>query len=1189
MYLSLSNGGVDAQQVGRQEAVPVRSFLNGIFPKETPGTSQGDARYEVENAFPKLTFVDPVKLLEMPGNRFMVIGKSGHVWMFDNRANVSAKVQLLNIKSQVVIGGDGGMMGGALHPEFGKSGSPNKGYFYLWYRYTPNKGSNGNFGYMRLSRFTFDEEQNTVDKKSEYVLIQQFDRHDWHNGGDMYFGPKGFLHIAVGDEGGARDQYNVTQQIDKWLFSGVLRIDVDERGGNISHPIRRQPRNQANPPSGWPDSFTQGYYIPNDNPWQDESGKILEEFWAVGLRSPHRMTYDAETGDIWVGDIGQNRQEEVSIIRKGDNLQWPYKEGSGNGWKSKPSNLIGKDKPPIFSYGRGEGQSVIGGYVYRGNRYPELRGKYIYADHETQNVSIFTPNDNKTGGKREFLLKIPTEGTTNKDGISSFALDEAGNIYILDLFGTDRDGGKIRKLVRVGGSVSDPPRRLSDLKVFTNMEQLVPASFLIPYEVNAPFWSDGALKKRWIILPNDGSHDSEGEQIEFSRSGNWKFPSGTVLVKHFDLPLDRRDLSQTRKLETRFFIYTDEEEAYGLTYKWNEEGTEAFLLTEGETQSFTVRNESGQEETQTWLYPDRQQCMTCHNENAGYVLGVRTRQMNGAMFYPSTQIEAQQLDTWDFLGIFGRSLPTLAHLEKNDPLAQAQNSLEFRVKSYLDANCSYCHQPGGVSGAFDVRGSTPLYEQNLIHATVISNNSPPGARILIPGNHESSHLWVRSTTEGNNAMPPIGRDILDDPYISQLTEWITELDPNPPASVAEGWYLLAAEDDSLVLGLEPQNGVEGATVGLVNFDERSSQIWFLQDQGNRKISLRARHSNQDLAYEDMQSLEGREVVQEKMRGLQDQYWYPFLVEEDKYVLRNVYNGLYLGKGSNGNLSLFVESLSTATRWRFLPYEDTHVSSCQEPETRYLSDLSWLGEAQNGWGPIELDQSNGETDPEDGRTLQINGTTYEKGLGVHAYSELRYALDQQFDVFVSEIGVDDETCDKGSVQFEVYVDELLVYTSPLIRRGENAQHIEVPISGAQELKLIVNNGSPALADNSQSCDHANWAEARLLSCFQEEPEEPQDTTEVVEDTTGVSVSISKEILPSVSVFPNPAKEKLHVAWDPAQVPGMVHVELLTLDGKRILSRDSKSPVELPVGHISRGVYLLQLRQGKKEYAGKVWLR
>ena len=277
------------------------------------------------------------------------------------------------------------------------------------HRYTPVDGTDRQSpvvnGYMRLSRFNLAEGANTIDPNSEYVMMQVFDRHDWHNGGDMFFHPdKGFLYLVVGDEGAARDSYGVTQQIDKWLFGGVLRIDVDQRGGNISHPIRRQPQNAGTPPAGWPSSFTQGYYIPNDNPWLDPDGGILEEFYAIGTRSPHRMTFDESTGEIWIGDIGQGAKEEINIVAKGDNLQWPYREGDQNGFTSMPNPLIGNDKDPIFAYPRSFGRCVIGGFVYRGNRYPELKGKYLFGDHETQNVYTLTKDSNGGAPNIEFLF-----------------------------------------------------------------------------------------------------------------------------------------------------------------------------------------------------------------------------------------------------------------------------------------------------------------------------------------------------------------------------------------------------------------------------------------------------------------------------------------------------------------------------------------------------------------------------------------------------------------------------------------------------------------------------------------------------------------------------------------------------------------------------------------------------------------
>ena len=247
------------------------------------------------------------------------------------------------------ISGDGGLLGAALHPEFGQLNSTNAFYFYVWYRYRPI-GQSADRRHICGCQDLRSMAYSFVDPASEYVLIQQYDRHNWHNGGDMFVGLDGFLYLAIGDEGGANDQYNRTQSISDWLFGGVLRIDLDSLGGTISHPIRRQPMNGATPPSGWPNSFTQGYYVPSDNPWQDVNGGILEEFWAIGTRSPHRMTLDTATGDIWLGDIGQASREEISLVTAGANLQWPYKEGDINGPKAKPNPLIGFDQTPVLSY-----------------------------------------------------------------------------------------------------------------------------------------------------------------------------------------------------------------------------------------------------------------------------------------------------------------------------------------------------------------------------------------------------------------------------------------------------------------------------------------------------------------------------------------------------------------------------------------------------------------------------------------------------------------------------------------------------------------------------------------------------------------------------------------------------------------------------------------------------------------------
>jgi len=764
---------------GLQDPEPVGPYLNGVFTDEAPTPGTDYATYTIENAFPNLTFNDPVKMLELPSNKFMVFSKSGYAWIFNNYPLASTKILVLNVNSQTQINEDGGMLGAALHPEYGQAGSPNAHYFYVWYRYHPIGDPRGQQAFMRLSRFTMNAAETYVNPASEYVLVQQFDRQNWHNGGDMFFGPDGFLYFAVGDEGGANDQYNRTQNINSWFFGGVFRIDVDMQGGSISHAIRRQPINGASPPSGWPNSFSQGYFVPNDNPWQDAGGGILEEYWAIGTRSPHRMTYDPPTGDIWIGDIGQSSREEISRVFIGANLQWPYREGDIAGPKAKPNPLIGVDQLPVYSYPRSFGQCIIGGYVLRGDKYPELDGKYIFSDHETQNIHTLELSPFGTAQNLQFLLNVPTEGSGSKDGISSFSLASDETLYILDLYGTNLDGGKIHKLVRVQHGVPSPPEQLSQLGVFTNMTTLETAPGIIPFTVNSPLWSDRAEKKRWMVIPNDGFHDSPSERIGFDPDDHWTFPAGTVMIKHFELPLNENNPSLTARLETRFMIYKNNGEAYGLTYRWNAAGTEAFLIEGEEIGEYTITLASGGTYEQTWNFPSRQQCMTCHTTASGFALGLKTHQLNGDLLYPSTGVTANQITTLSHLGMFDQAIPDVDELRRAKPLDDITASAEDRVMSYLDGNCSSCHRPNGVDGAFDARYATPLAQKGLVNEPTIGMNSPMGQFVIAPGDTLGSELWMRDSRPNGvaNSVPPMGKEIVHNAYMSVLTEWIMTVDP----------------------------------------------------------------------------------------------------------------------------------------------------------------------------------------------------------------------------------------------------------------------------------------------------------------------------------------------------------------------------------------------------------------------------
>ncbi len=817
----------DPQQPGLESLQAINPYLNNKFPTKDISSVTD---LEIVRAFPNLIFTDPISMIELPDRSgFYIAGKQGKIWEISKNENTSTKHLRLDFSNRVEIDGDAGLMNIVLHPDFDVSSSPNRGYIYALYRYHPlgDRPSCHDDAYVRLSRFTRPDGSDNFDPASEFVLIQQFDTHCWHNGGGMFFGPNdGFLYFTIGDAGGSFDNFGTAQQIDEMLLGGLFRIDVDN-DPTRSHPIRRQP---VDPSHNLPEnSYTQGYGIPNDNPWLDPAGSLLEEFYALGLRSPHRASIDEVSGDIWVGDVGQGSREEISRIVKGGNYQWPFFEGFKY-LEAPPSPLIGTSEPPVYDYERGDGNAVIGGFVYRGNKFSSaLEGKYIFGDHGSQNIWMLDPSS----GAVQYLKTLDdNDGSGDKDGISSFATDQNGNVYILKLYGTNLNGGKIYKLKR-SSNAQEPPSLLSQTSAFTNLSTMTPASGLIPYGVNTPLWSDRAVKTRWVAIPNNGSPN---QPVAFSPTSEWQFPDGTVFVKHFELALDLRNPGVTRPVETRFLIREADGGVYGVTYKWNAQATDADLLLTSDTSVFSIINEDGSAGTQKWEFPSRVDCKTCHNTNAGFVLGVKTWHLNGDFTYPQTGVTDNQLHTWEHLGIFGSSMnhndiPTFL---KAEPLQNQSASLETRVRSYLDANCSFCHRPGGVEGVFDGRFTTPIANQNLINTLGISRNTPPDHVIVKPGDPANSELWIRDNSIGaENSMPPLAKNVRDDLYISVLTAWINGLggsgcenvgdpcDDGDPCTAGEtiqadctcGGGTLVDNDNDSICDSDPSDNCQGPNTG----------------------------------------------------------------------------------------------------------------------------------------------------------------------------------------------------------------------------------------------------------------------------------------------------------------------------------------------------------------------------------------
>ena len=752
------------QQYGLNQPVAVDAYLNGAFPATTPG--QGSGAWILEDAWPNVDFVAPLFMAEEPGtNRIFVAEMNGRIQAVDKAATATTKSLVLDISSRTSYSGESGLLSFALHPRYGLDSN----YLYVFYQHHQ---ASTNRRYTRVSRFTMNMAQGTANPTSEQVLIHQYDRASNHNGGSIFFGNDGYLYISTGDEGGGNNTYGHGQDIDNRLMGGILRIDVD-RNPATSHPIRRQPVQL----DGNDNSFTAHYYIPNDNPWQDPNGGILEEFYAIGLRNPHRMTYDPQTGTTWIADVGQGSREEIDTLIAGGNYQWSFREGELNGPDAPPAQLIGTEVPPVHTYPRNLGNCVIGGYVYRGPRHADLQGQYLFADNGSKRVWTMTYGPGQPVQVTQ-LMTLPFGSSYSS--ISSFGVDADGELYILKLNGAGNSGGKIYKLARQNPGAPEPPALLSQTGAFTDLTTLTPASFLIPYELNQPFWSDAALKYRWMVVPNDGTHNTPGEKISYTPSGDWAFPGGTVLIKHFEYPMDAANPAVTRRLETRFMIHGDDGQYYGVTYRWRDDQSDAELLSDSRRDTLTVAHPQGAREI-VWDYPSRGECLSCHNEASGAVLGPSTAQLNGSLTYPATGITANQLRTLAHLGMFDVVPDTtnLAALPAFGGVTDASVPVAERALAYLDANCASCHRPGtGVQAGFDARYRPGLAGRNLVYAPALQDLGQHDGRLIIPGDPAHSLLYQRlRRVHEDFAMPPLAKNLLDTAGVALIEEWISAMDP----------------------------------------------------------------------------------------------------------------------------------------------------------------------------------------------------------------------------------------------------------------------------------------------------------------------------------------------------------------------------------------------------------------------------
>jgi uncharacterized repeat protein (TIGR03806 family) len=567
----------------------------------------------------------------------------------------------------------------------------------------------------------------------EQVILRVDQDFDNHNGGDIAFGLDGNLYIGLGDGGSGGDPNDRAQDTTR-LLGSMLRIDV--LGPGVSYP--------ANP-----------YAIPVDNPFAGNAkcgpganAAACPEIYAWGLRNPWRWSFDSATGGLWfdsatgglwLADVGQGSYEEVDVIERGGNYGWRCREGAHN---YNPAGCGTGLIDPVSEYPHSLGNSITGGYVYRGSAIPGLIGRYVFADY---------------GSGRFWALQSDGLGGFTNDqlidtnfGPTSFGVDQYGELYF-----TDINNSRLRKLVPAGPPAADTiPTLLSATGCTDPADITRPYTGLLPYDINAPFWSDGAQKDRYIGLPN-------GTTITRNAEDDWEFPNGSVIVKNFSL--------NGNLVETRHLMRHPDGVWAGYTYEWNAQQTEASRVKGGKNVLI---------DGQLWTFPSEGQCMECHTSTANFALGPETSQLNKGFTYPSTSRTSNQLETIDHVMMFTSPLPGAASsLPVMPDPADSGASVSERARAYLHTNCAQCHRPGGPTpSTMDLRYTTSLVNTNACDATPLQGDlGIASARLIAPGDAARSLVIARANRRDSQGMPPLGSNQVDSSGINLLTTWINGL------------------------------------------------------------------------------------------------------------------------------------------------------------------------------------------------------------------------------------------------------------------------------------------------------------------------------------------------------------------------------------------------------------------------------
>jgi putative heme-binding domain-containing protein len=722
---------------------PARPIRTPWTASRVLGTPDPPPPFKVVRAFPNLKFNHPLLIARYPeGNRLIVGEQSGILYSFPDEPDARAEV-FLDLPGQIrtvhrLAGAKGveAVYGLTFHPDFERNRQ-----CFVCYTLRGSDPSRPNLADgTRVSRFRVARtDPPRIDPASEEVVLSFLQ--GGHNGGDLHFGPDRMLYISTGDAASPNppDPLNTGQDISD-LLSSILRIDVDRKDEGKS------------------------YAVPRDNPFVALKG-ARPEVWAYGFRNPWRMSFDRQTGELFVGDVGWELWESVHRVEKGGNYGWSAREGPQpiKSEQSAPTPI----HPALIELPHTIACSVTGGLVYRGKKFPELRGAYIFGDWETRRLWAARFEGDRTTAMSEIARPSVR--------IVAFCATQDGEVDFLDY-----DGGTIHTIERNDAKAGNAafPTRLSQTGLFADVKNQKPMAGVLPFAVNVRQWQDGATAEHWVAFPGESFATWHTQPRPIPGMVDWHyfrmhFPGDAVLVKSISLA--------GRRLETQLLHY-DGVDWHAYSYAWRDDQTDADLVP-AEGAEKEVQDGPGK---RVWPFPSRSQCMSCHSVWSEFALAFNPEQLNR----PGAG-GRNQLVTLAELGLIGRADPNGKPLPPFDAgsvagerrLADpgdAGQSLEARARSYLHANCGHCHVEGG-GGSVDLRLAFSVGDAEMKAIGVRPSRGDfalPDACIIKPGDPYASILYFRMAKFGRDRMPHVGSDRPDETGLDLIARWIAGMGGN---------------------------------------------------------------------------------------------------------------------------------------------------------------------------------------------------------------------------------------------------------------------------------------------------------------------------------------------------------------------------------------------------------------------------